>query len=196
MNFETPLSVALGEVVEWMNERGSLSDEFNSLLPHARPCFLKLGLAGLQCQGESLTAWIDSWMHVRKRFCGNRAWVAVAYADHVRAEAPSVEAVCAAAIASGCRVLLIDTFEKDGSNLFDFMSAEQLSEIRSCTAQEGLQLAVAGQITQRNLSRLQPIVPDIIAVRGAVCEGDNRTAAVSEKKVRAFLGEIESQFVT
>ena len=192
---ELQLSVALGEVAEWIGGRGSWRGDVISFLPQARPRYLKLGLAGLGSRGKSPTAWISSWMHVREQFRGDHKWVAVAYADHLRADSPAVESVCAAAAGSGCSVLLIDTFEKDGSNVFDFMTAGQLRSVRSCTAQAGLQLAVAGRITECELSSVLPIGPDIIAVRGAICEAGRRTAAVCEEKVRRFVEAIEAEAV-
>lgn len=191
-NSEAHLSVALGEVTEWMISCPSWSDEVLAHLPLARPRYLKLGLAGLSCRSMPQVSWTNSWMHVRNQIRGDHAWVAVAYADHARAESPTVEDVFSAAVATGCEVLLIDTFEKDGSNLFDFITGQQLHDIRSCTTQKGLQLAVAGQITQRDLSNLLPVYPDIIAVRGAVCEGDNRKACVNSGKVRALVQAIEA----
>jgi uncharacterized protein (UPF0264 family) len=189
---ESPLSVALGELTEWMTGNDAWSDDFVAALSRVGRGFLKLGLAGLFRDDVASAAWIDQWLQVRRRISRDSNWVAVAYADHVRAESPSVEAVCAAAVKTGCRVLLIDTFKKDRSGLLDFMTLDQLHAIRTTSAAEGLRLALAGQVTAHHLERLLPISPDIIAVRGAVCEGGHRTAAVSESKVRAFLEALEA----
>jgi hypothetical protein len=107
-----------------------------------------------------------------------------------------VDTVCAAAADSGCRVLLIDTYKKDGSNLLDFLSPDQLNAVRTCSARQGLQLALAGQIKERDLAMLRLIGPEIIAVRGAVCEGGQRTAAISEDKVRAFVESLEAATIS
>jgi uncharacterized protein (UPF0264 family) len=189
---ESPLSLALGEVTEWLTGDDAWSDDFVRSMSRARPSFLKLGLAGLHRSESDSTPWTARWLQVRRRINFDCNWVAVAYADHARAQSPSVDAVCAAAVESGCRVLLIDTFQKDNSGLLDFITEEQLNDIRAISAEAGMQLALAGQITPHHLERLLPINPDIIAVRGAVCEGGQRTAQISERKVREFLEALEA----
>jgi len=187
------ISVALGEVREWLNCAASKDNDERSFLGAVRPQYLKLGLAGLCPGGETSSAWTDSWKRIRDQFSGHHSWVAVAYADHVRSDSPCVEDVCSAAAKSGCRVLLIDTFEKDGSNLLDFLTASQLGRIKSRTSDAGMQLALAGRITERQLPILLPLEPEIIAVRGAVCEAGFRTAAISEAKVRSFVAAMDAE---
>lgn len=186
-----PLSLALGEVTEWLTGEDGWCEEFISSLARVRPGFLKLGLAGIQSSDSAAFRWMEPWQQVRTRIDFTGDWVAVAYADHVRAQSPSVEEVCAAAVETGCRILLIDTFSKDSSGLLDFLTPDQLLAIRANSSAGGLQLALAGQIRPHHLERLLPIGADIIAVRGAVCEGGRRSAEISEQKVRAFLEALD-----
>ncbi len=177
------LSVALGEVSEWLENGGATQQTYDSVLMNLQPQFLKVGLAGLAQSGPE---WTASWNNVRARFRGAHQWVAVAYADHVRANAPEPFAVFNAAKKTSCSVLLIDTFEKDGSTLLDWLTHCELQSLRVATQKAGIQLALAGRITEQELPQLLRVHPDIVAVRGAVCAGGERRSTVDPGRVRAF----------
>jgi uncharacterized protein (UPF0264 family) len=119
-------------------------------------------------------------------------WVSVAYADFVRAEAPAPEQVLEGAIADGSPVLLLDTFIKDHTSLLDWTTDRQLLRLRQATRQHQIQLALAGRLSQHHLAQVRQIAPDIIAVRGAVCEGSDRQATVSADRVRQLRELISS----
>lgn len=198
-----PLSVALGEVQEW-SESSSLfgsdlpvgstsfsneaNDEICRAISELQPSYMKLGLSQVAAVSQQgMDRWRNSWIDVRCRFSGDHEWVAVAYADHQRAEAPTPDDVLDAALETNCSVLLIDTFVKDGTNLLDWLPVEEITSLRKATAAQGLQLALAGRVTLMDLPLLLPLQPDIIAVRGAVCELGERTAEVSELLVAEFM---------
>lgn len=124
------------------------------------------------------------------------AWISVAYADSQRCNAPSPDAVVAEAVRSGGCGLLVDTFVKDGSRLLDWCSISTLVELRRITRASRLLLAVAGQLRIDDLERLVPIAPDIIAVRGAVCQQGLRTSGVREVLVREFADAVSECFGT
>ncbi|MBC7964741.1 MAG: (5-formylfuran-3-yl)methyl phosphate synthase [Fuerstia sp.] len=179
---QRPLSLALGELHEWQ------SDDLAALrnaIQTSSPQYLKLGLAGV-CTLAVTSSWIAEWQRVRSSIVGAHEWVAVAYADHQQAGAPAVDLVLQAAIEAGCRILLIDTHTKTGMSLLDHLSLDVLRTIRRQTTQQGLKLALAGSIAKSDLPLVLPLQPDIIAVRGAVCEHGNRTATVSRHLVQGF----------
>jgi uncharacterized protein (UPF0264 family) len=203
-----PLSIALGEVQEWIESSSLFANDFLSQLTPStsrsssssqtsgalceaisqlKPRFMKLGLSHVAADARGAHNWRNSWVDVRCRFSGDHEWVAVAYADHQRAHSPALSDVLEAALETNCSVLLIDTFVKDGSNLLDWLPIEAIASLRKATAAHGLQLALAGRVTMLDLPALFPLQPDIIAVRGAVCEAGERTATVSEKLVAEFV---------
>ena len=196
-----PLSIALGEVEEWSSSTqyfgGDASDHAtatSSGLPDAlceaisqlRPRYLKLGLSNDVEAPVSARQWRNAWIDARCRFEGEHEWVAVAYADHDRANAPAPDEVLDAALETNCSALLIDTFVKDGTSLLDWLSVEQLAGLRKKSYAHGLQLALAGKVTLLELPSLLPLQPDIIAVRGAVCKTGVRTAPVCAELVAKF----------
>ena len=191
-----PLSIALGELREWDSDS---RDELRRTIEATAPRFLKIGLARTQSGsilnltaaadrfGTIATAsWFDEWRQLRSTIAGPSAWVAVAYADAEQAGSPSVDDVLSAAITTDCSVLLIDTYSKDARSLFAHLATSELMAIRERTSRHGLKLALAGQISLANLPDVVPIQPDIVAVRGAVCDAGDRTATVSAKLVQQF----------
>ncbi len=196
-----PISAALGECIDWLRPNHPPVIELTAVLQSLQ--FVKLGLAEMcsavtasKSPTKTQDRWIDDWNTVRNRLLpaanqpGMPQWVAVAYADHERAAAPSVDDVLEAAIQTGCSTLLIDTFCKDGSGTLHWLSRDQLRQLRIRTRQHNLRFALAGQLTAAHLPLIQEIQPDIFAVRGAVCEGADRTATVSATKVRELKAQL------
>ncbi|MEJ7591846.1 MAG: (5-formylfuran-3-yl)methyl phosphate synthase [Planctomycetaceae bacterium] len=177
-----PLSLALGELQEW---KSSDLTTLRNAIQSAAPQFLKLGLAE-SCTAQGTASWIVEWERVRTTIIGTHEWVAVAYADGIKARSPSVDRILQAAIEGNCRILLIDTHTKNGTSLLDHLSMDALQIIRRQTREHGLKLALAGSVSQSDLPLLLRIQPDIIAVRGAVCEHGDRTATISKVRVQEF----------
>jgi hypothetical protein len=81
-------------------------------------------------------------------------------------------------------VLLLDTYLKDGTTLLDWQSLGDLQKLREKTQRHGLLLALAGRVSVEVASKLLPIHPDIIGVRGAVCHGGERKSSIDEQRIR------------
>jgi uncharacterized protein (UPF0264 family) len=182
-----PLSAALGEVMD-----ASETDQMH--LPGGLS-LAKLGLSGLGRQAN----WAAKWLDVRQACEDVSAataprWVAVAYADAEAAGAPPVEEVLEAASRTRCAGLLIDTFHKNEGRLLDLISLPVLTAMATAARQHGLFFAVAGQIQTDDVALIQPVRPDIIAVRSAACEKGDRQAAICPRKIQEVKAAIrESQ---
>ena len=179
----TAISAALGEVLDWQH------DPIPVLPPHLQ--YAKLGLAGLAAERH----WRVLWRQLRMEFDVLRGkpvdWVAVAYADADRAGAPSIREVLEAAIEGDCRAFLIDTFDKTGGRLVDWVAATELQAIVSHAHAHQVAVAFAGRVTTADLPVLLPCQPDVIAVRGAACEAGIREGEISASAVAALVREIE-----
>lgn len=182
-----PLSCALGELREWPGDASQESAEFPDTAL-AGYQYAKAGLSGCR----TLPDWSGRLQRLRLRFSGVAGWVAAAYADAARAEAPDVEQIAAVATAGGCRVLLIDTWKKDESGLLDWLSLERLQRISETCAQGGVLLALAGRVQLSQVQVLLEAEPAIIAVRGAVCEAGDRGGLVSSERVSEFRAALQS----
>ena len=85
-----------------------------------------------------------------------------------------------------CHGFLIDTLSKDGRNLFDFMPEEELREMVLRGKEIGLSTALSGHLRIEDLDELARINPDIVGVRGAVCEKGDRHSGVHWEAVAEF----------
>lgn len=173
-----PVSVALGELQE-------LDFAMLDALPHSI-LFAKTGLKG--CIED------DRWQtHLQK------AWgmlppevgrVAVAYADWQQAKSPSPLEVIAAGKEFGGSHFLLDTSSKS-KPVLDLVSAEELNTWFDFARQNEMQVALAGSLAARSFeAAINQFAPEIIAVRGAACDGD-RTQQVCETRVRELKALVE-----
>jgi len=109
--------------------------------------------------------------------------VACAYADADRVGAISPIAAIDPVKEAGCDGIMIDTAVKDGKNLFAFQDNEALQNFVQTARRLGLLTALAGSITKEHLGLLSIIRPDIIGVRGAVCESRDRVRGRMTKEL-------------
>lgn len=170
-----PCSVALGELSDVLVERQEI------VIPSAVR-WVKLGLSGCAGQPE----WSQRWFDWRATFETSAAWIAVAYVDADRAEAPSVNDVLTAAIDTGCAGLLLDTYCKTSGTLLDCMAIPQLRAMTQQARSAGLMIAFAGRVQLDDLPTLIELQPDLIAVRSAVCRDQNRSASIDAAMVAEF----------
>jgi hypothetical protein len=170
-----PISVAVGELMEG---RILTADT-------AGIAFAKIGLAGCRSYAD----WPVRWRAAIAEWPASVRPVAVVYADWRFAAAPPPEIVLAEAVAIGCPALLVDTWDKSRGTLFDHWSAQDVA--RFCRQVRAAEIAVvlAGSLHGESLQAAAACRPDLIAVRGAVCEG-GRIGAISAEGVRTVLATL------
>ncbi|MER3417285.1 MAG: hypothetical protein C4297_13910 [Gemmataceae bacterium] len=164
-----PTSVSLGELV-CLQEPG----------PNGT-CLVKIGLTGCRYfhwQGLLEKRW--------DLLGGPSRVVLTAYADCRRAGSPDVSQVLHFAVANRCAGLLVDTWLKDGRRLLDFCSVDDLCQWATACHEERLMLAVAGSLDCQSIPLVLTSRPDIVAVRGAACQGAARNGNVVRSAVRAL----------
>jgi hypothetical protein len=176
------VSAALGELVEFDTMGGIGGGGGLDGL-----AFVKLGLAG--CGGAK--DWTSKLDGVRSSVAAGASWVAVAYADWRRADAPSVEDVLEYAIECRCAVVLIDTFVKDGQLLTGWLGVDDISAIVSRAHDRGVRVALAGSLRVEDLGELVRTGADVLAVRSAACGGRDRCGAIDSAAVRGLKAAIQ-----
>jgi uncharacterized protein (UPF0264 family) len=119
--------------------------------------------------------------------------VASGYADYRRFGGLDLVSLVRAAADSHCDVVMVDTAIKDGKTLFDALAVEEIREFVKAGHQRGLQVALAGSIKLEHAERLLELNPDIIGVRGAVCEEPDRGSRISPTKTFAFVNLFHSR---
>ena len=108
--------------------------------------------------------------------------MAVVYADHQMAAAPSPLDVLIAGCELGCRIVLIDTFHKDRGGLLDLWPSVSLAKFAQQIRRRHCQLALAGGLTLQTIAPALDFQPDILAFRSAACAG-SRDAAIDRERV-------------
>ena len=90
-----------------------------------------------------------------------------------------------------CDGFLIDTLTKDGRNLFDFLNEQELREMVFEGKELGMSTALSGHLRIENLDELARINPDIVGVRGAVCQKGDRQTGVHWEAVAEFKRQLD-----
>lgn len=170
-----PLSMALGELLADLPAAGTTqADPF--ALPDAIS-FAKLGLAGC----AAINRWPSRWEAAVRRLPATCAPVAVIYADWEVTFSPAPETVLEWATRLGCRALLIDTYEKKGATVFEYLPLNRLAQLIASARSRQLLSVLAGSLTLDTARQALHLAPDFVAVRGAVCDGPRHARLVPEK---------------
>ena len=90
-----------------------------------------------------------------------------------------------------CDGFLVDTLTKDGRNLFDFLSEQDLRDMVFGGKELGMSTALSGHLRIEDLHELARINPDIVGVRGAVCQKGDRESGVHWEAVAEFRRQLE-----
>jgi uncharacterized protein (UPF0264 family) len=174
-----PVSAALGE----------LSDALPPV-HDPRLAFVKWGLA--RCGSGPAAAWQQP-LDEEMRRPGTPHLVVVAYADWRCAQAPDIAQVLAYVCRQPGRVLLIDTYckdpatlRKDRPNLLDWLAIPEIVAMCAACHAVGVRIALAGSLTFAAIDALRPAHPDWFAVRGLVCEDEDRKGRVVADRVRCL----------
>lgn len=169
-----PVSAALGEVEDHptpFSDRGLM--------------FAKCGLSG--CSQSPDWQWnLRRLASLQQQIDPACQLVPVAYADWKRASAPSPLEVCTLACESPFGAFLLDTWQKDGTSLLDWLSVDEIDHLcRVCRA-AGRPIALAGSLGQTQIAALTSAEPDWFAVRGAACQGKDRSQVIDLEAVRGL----------
>jgi uncharacterized protein (UPF0264 family) len=92
-------------------------------------------------------------------------------------------------------VFLLDTWEKNGQTLLDWLSPAAIDRLCQRCRKAGVRVALAGSLGPREIRRLREVEPDWFAVRGAVCRQNRRTSAIDANRVRALVELLRSRSV-
>jgi len=149
--------------------------------------YVKAGLFGCRTRQEAFEM-MDAIRQAVRMVSATAEVVAAGYADWRRFGGLSPTEVVKAAGAAKCDLVMVDTAIKDGTTLFDHMSNDELREFVTGAHAEGMQVALAGSLKLVHAEQLLELGPDLIGVRGAVCEDStNRHTKISPVKTKEFV---------
>lgn len=177
-----PCSVTLGDA---SNQPGTYALAAVGAV-HAGADWVKVGLLGFHTPGESIT-FLRTIRKSLNSVNPKTKLLAVFYADW--ASLPSIfwahaKKICLQAGADGC---VLDTFRKNGKDLFFYCTPEETHGFVEECRDAGLVSGLAGSLKEEHLETLMAIHPDLIGVRTAVCSGHIRASSgVSPEKIDRF----------
>ncbi len=156
---QRPLSVAVGELVD-------LRDcHLEALLAIESVNYFKIGLSAVADESRLWERFETFCAQVR---CVATP-VAVAYADWKAAACWPPRVVIDRGYDVGCRTFLIDTYHKNGRDLWAEVDPAALRELVDHVHQLGGELAVAGSLALANVAWARIAGADIVGIRGAAC---------------------------
>jgi uncharacterized protein (UPF0264 family) len=154
--------------------------------------YIKAGLYGVKTVEEAVAV-MDGVRRAVRMVSETAEVVAAGYADWRRFGGLNPEDLVLAASKAQCDVVMVDTAIKDGRNLFDNMSLDELHQFVEQAREAGLMVALAGSLTWEHSEWLFELNPTLIGVRGAVCLGRDRTTVISPEKTRQFVEHFHSR---
>lgn len=88
--------------------------------------------------------------------------------------------------------IMIDTINKQGKNLFDFLQPVELKEFCQQAKKAEVFSALAGSLRFEHLDLLAEIKPDIIGFRGAVCKNNDRSSKINPDLINKLYQKIQA----
>jgi (5-formylfuran-3-yl)methyl phosphate synthase len=79
--------------------------------------------------------------------------------------------------------VMADTANKTAGSLLDLLPAHSLVQFVAQARQAKVLVGLAGALRQKHLPALRELAPDFVGFRGAVCDDDERTGALSAVRV-------------
>jgi uncharacterized protein (UPF0264 family) len=157
--------------------------------------YIKVGLNGLKTPQE-ITFLLQNVNRAAKECNPKIKVVATGYADAERVGAVDPLLIPEIASKAQVEVAMIDTSVKDGKNLFDFLTVEQLKKFVNSTHAFGLEAALAGSLRKQDLPAVYGLGADVAGLRGAACTNSNRVTGQITKKLVHELVETVRQTET
>ena len=173
-----PLSIALGDPKNVAALEAAMA-ALHGLAPRSSRAYVKIGLSAA---GDGAKALLVTLVDLASRTAIRPSVIAVAYADYLTAGAPTPETVARLAAATGVDGVLLDTWGKDGGDLFHPVAEPALRAWIEQARAAGLLVALAGSLAIEGVRAVAELPADIVGVRGAACIG-GRTGVVSERRV-------------
>jgi (5-formylfuran-3-yl)methyl phosphate synthase len=148
--------------------------------------YVKAGLHGVRTYAEA-KAMMQAVVQACKSYRPTITVVAAGYADYRRFGGLPTGELVAAAREAGADLVMVDTAIKDGTTLFEALSVEEVAAFVQGARVAGLRVALAGSLQQAHLPLLKQLQPDVVGVRGALCEQGDRTTGITLARVREFM---------
>ncbi len=180
-----PISAAGGD----LPGQSGIASQVSFALASLKVDYIKLGLYGFKNIETAVLMLKEAEKAVK--LSGNKIkLIAAAYADYKENNTINPLYLNEIAFKTEIDGIMIDTLNKSGKNLFDFLKLGELKRFAEQAKKAEVFSALAGSLKSEDLPILREIDPDIIGFRGAVCENKDRTAAISSAKINSLYQKI------
>jgi uncharacterized protein (UPF0264 family) len=157
--------------------------------------YIKVGLHGIKTPKEAI--FLLQYVRRAAKEFNPKIKIAVAgYADAKKIGAIDPLLIPEIANKAQVDVAMLDTSIKDGKNLFDYLTIEQLQRFVDLTHGFGLVTALAGSLRKQDLPLVYSLGTDIAGLRGAACTNSNRVTGQITRKLVSELVDIVKQAET
>ncbi len=154
--------------------------------------YIKVGLYGIKTPEEAI--FLLQTVKRAAKECNPKIKIAIAgYADAEKIGAINPLLIPEIAHQAKADVAMIDTSVKDGKNLFDHLTKEQLKKFVDSAHCLGLEAALAGSLRKQDLPIVYSLGADIAGLRGAACTNSNRVTGQINRKLVSELVEVVRQ---
>jgi uncharacterized protein (UPF0264 family) len=157
--------------------------------------YIKVGLYGIKTLKEAIFL-LQNVSRAAKE-CNPKIKIAVAgYADANKIGTIDPLLIPEIANKAQVEVAMLDTSTKDGKNLFDYLTIEQLKRFVELSHGFGLITALAGSLRKHDLPVVYGLGSDIAGLRGAACTNSNRVKGQITRKLVSELVDVVKQAET
>lgn len=154
--------------------------------------YIKVGLYGIKTPKEAI--FLLQTVSKAAKECNPKIKIAVAgYADAEKIGAIDPLLIPEIANKAQVEVAMLDTSTKDGKNLFDYLTIEQLKKFVDLAHGFGLKTALAGSLRKQDLLVVYGLGTDIAGLRGAACTNSNRVTGEITRKLVSELVDVVKQ---
>ena len=174
-----PVSAALGE---WSPEAITVAHWHLEL----KLDYVKWGLAGY----TPTPGWGEDILDTRRELPAGMEMVAVGYADWERAKSVPPAEIVKFAKRFRFKAFLLDTWNKDGKTLLDFLKPAEIAELLESVGRVGMKSAIGGSLRPEQVKQLKGVEPDWYAVRASACAGGKRDGAIDTARVKKWKAAI------
>jgi len=150
------------------------------------PDYIKLGFFGIS-EREDAKGILETTVRAVKSVDDSVGVIACGYGDYRLTG--SISPLELPDLASTARAdgVLIDTINKDGRSLFDFMPKNQVRSFITEARDNKIIGALAGSLKTKHAQDLRFCDPDVVGIRGAACIGnDRKEGTIDPKRISAF----------
>jgi uncharacterized protein (UPF0264 family) len=112
------------------------------------------------------------------------------YADYESIGSLSLNDLLAVAVETDCAGVMLDTYYKDRGSIFDVLGVDRLADLADEARRHELRFVLAGSVQPDHLPLLARVAPDVVAIRGGLCEDGDRHRPIDADRVRSFASQL------